>query len=1137
MDHPHIAKVLDAGTTERSRPYFVMELVKGVPITRFCDERRLDPRARMGLFIRVCQAVQHAHQKGVIHRDLKPSNVLVGIFDGQPWPKVIDFGVAKATKHKLTESTLFTGFGAVVGTPEYMSPEQAQLDNLDIDTRSDIYSLGVLLYELLTGTTPLDRKQLKEAALLEVLRAIREEEPQRPSCRLTTTDELPAIAASRNVEPRRLSGLVRGELDWIVMKAIDKDRRRRYATAGGLADDVSRYLEHEPVEAGPPSSWYWIRKFAQRNRAAMAAVAIGAAALVSVAVLAVLYAQKQHHFAVEQARARNEITVLASQLGKEKESLRMTLAGSNRLLAIRNFDRGQDAFEKGQIGPGLLWMIESWRSAIAAGDPAWQHAARANLAAWQSDHPRLKAVLSHSSPVEAAAFSPDGKMIVTGGDDHKAQVWDAATARPVGPSLRHEGEVASVAFSPDGKTILTGSSDKTARRWDTATGRQIGSPLQHGDVVTSVAFSPDGKTLITGCGDGKVRRWDALTGRPLGLPFQHHASVVSVAFSPDGKTVLTVSIDLKAWRWDAMTGQRVGGPFGQHSMVRSLATGPDGRRIITGSQDGSATLWDAATGQLMGALLNRHTDRVRGVAFSPDGKMVLTASTDRTAQLWDARSRQPLGRPMQHEGPVVGVSFSPDGKTILTVSSDRTARIWDADLARGRRVTFLDRAIGPAVFNPDGKTIISSREDGTVQLWDMAARQFRGASLTSRIFTRFVAVRPDGKILLTHDSDGRVQRWDASSGRPIGPPLINDLPHTALAFSPDGKTILTGGQDRNIRLWDAATGGLLHPPFPQPGTVDAVAFCPDGSSFVTGYDIGAAQLWNLASLTPIGQPFPHPGCVSAVAFSPDGKILVTGCEDSKARLWDVSTRALLVQPLRHQRWVWSVAFSPDGRTVLTGSDDGTARLWDVATGVPLGPVLRTSAKLEFVAFSPDGKHLLTSGWARTQVFPHASELPDDLDRVLARVETLTGLTLDAQQGSIRVLDNAAWLETRERLNQLGGPPETDGDEVFAPILPGIDAAPPDPSRTELHWQRFKATLDEFFREWFGPGWRTSSLTRPSAGPIRQVPELHPHRVESPSMARLALALINAYLFAMEWSGPLGISMEMRRPPQQPKASR
>jgi serine/threonine protein kinase len=251
-----------------------MELVKGVPITRFCDEKRLTPRERLELFVPVCQAVQHAHQKGIIHRDLKPSNVLVGIYDGVPVPKVIDFGVAKATGQKLTEATLFTGFGVVVGTPEYMSPEQAQLDNLDIDTRSDIYSLGVLLYELLTGTTPLNHKRLKKAALLEVLRVIREEDPPRPSTRLGTTEELPSIAACRNLDPRKLTGLVRGELDWIVMKALEKDRARRYETANGLAADVRRYLEDEPVQACPPSARYRLGKFVRRNRPALIAVGL-----------------------------------------------------------------------------------------------------------------------------------------------------------------------------------------------------------------------------------------------------------------------------------------------------------------------------------------------------------------------------------------------------------------------------------------------------------------------------------------------------------------------------------------------------------------------------------------------------------------------------------------------------------------------------------------------------------------------------------------------------------------------------------------------------------------------------------------------------------------------------------------------
>ena len=267
MDHPNIAKVFDAGTTATGQPYFVMELVKGVPITRYCDG------SSPALFVPVCQAVQHAHQKGIIHRDLKPSNVLVAVYDDQAVPKVIDFGIAKATGQQLTERTLFTEIGQVVGTLEYMSPDQAGLNQLDIDTRSDIYSLGVLLYELLTGTTPLERKRLKAAALLEMLRLIREEEPPEPSTRLSATDELPSVAANRGQEPKQLSGLVRGELDWIVMKSLEKDRNRRYETANGFAQDIQRYLADEAVQACPPSAWYRFRKFSRRNKTGLTAAA------------------------------------------------------------------------------------------------------------------------------------------------------------------------------------------------------------------------------------------------------------------------------------------------------------------------------------------------------------------------------------------------------------------------------------------------------------------------------------------------------------------------------------------------------------------------------------------------------------------------------------------------------------------------------------------------------------------------------------------------------------------------------------------------------------------------------------------------------------------------------------------------
>ena len=314
MDHPNIAKVLDAGTTKDGRPYFVMELVKGIPITRFCDDRRLTTRERLALAIPVCQAVQHAHQKGVIHRDIKPSNVLIALYDGKPVPKVIDFGVAKATGPKLTDQTLYTEFGAVVGTVEYMSPEQAELNQLDIDTRSDIYSLGVLIYELLTGSTPLERKRLKQAAVLEVLRLIREEEPPRPSLRISTTAELPSIAACRNVEPRKLSALMRGELDWIVMKALEKDRDRRYETANGLAADLRRYLDDEAVQACPPTAAYRLSKFAKKYRAALATACAFVLVLVGATVISLWQAVRAN-----QARAE-AVLAYAAETRQRREA-------------------------------------------------------------------------------------------------------------------------------------------------------------------------------------------------------------------------------------------------------------------------------------------------------------------------------------------------------------------------------------------------------------------------------------------------------------------------------------------------------------------------------------------------------------------------------------------------------------------------------------------------------------------------------------------------------------------------------------------------------------------------------------------------------------------------------------------------
>ncbi len=326
MDHPNIAKVLDGGTTADGRPYFVMELVKGVLITRFCDENQLTPRERLDLFIPVCQAVQHAHQKGIIHRDLKPSNVLVALYDDRPVPKVIDFGVAKATSQKLTERTMFTAFGSFVGTLEYMSPEQAKLNALDIDTRSDIYALGVLLYELLTGSTPLEKARLKEAALDELLRLIREEEPPKPSTRLSRSGEaLATISSRRGTEPAKLGKVLRGELDWIVMKALEKDRSRRYETASGLARDIQHYLADEPVEACPPSTGYRLRKLARKYRKPLAAATAFAVLLLAGAVVSTWQAVRATRAEKEARAAEDEATKERDRTRTEKENTQAAL--------------------------------------------------------------------------------------------------------------------------------------------------------------------------------------------------------------------------------------------------------------------------------------------------------------------------------------------------------------------------------------------------------------------------------------------------------------------------------------------------------------------------------------------------------------------------------------------------------------------------------------------------------------------------------------------------------------------------------------------------------------------------------------------------------------------------------------------
>jgi serine/threonine protein kinase len=489
MDHPNIARVLDAGTTDGDRPYFVMELVKGIPITTYCDQRRLSTRERVQLFVPVCQAVQHAHTKGIIHRDLKPSNVLVALYDGKPVPKVIDFGVAKAMGQKLTERTLFTDFGTVVGTLEYMSPEQAEVNQLDIDTRSDSYSLGVLLYELLAGSTPLQRQRLKEGALLEALRLIREEEPPTPSQGLSTSQTLATLSAQRGTEPAKLARLMRGELDWIVMRALDKDRNRRYETANAFAADIGHYLHDEPVQAGPPGVAYRLRKFARRHRGPVLAAALVLAALVA------------------------------------------GVFGTTMAL-VRAVKSEQDA-------------LKGWAEANANAQKANAAAEREREARKRADNARHALQMDLASDLCARYDVSEAERVLDDVDGPFQQTWEQRhlrdwCQRKAFTLPAHQGEVTCVAISGDGRYIVSACQDGTVQVWDVATRQRKHTLKGHQAAIQGVAVSNDGGLIASASWDGMVKLWDAHTGRErLTLRGHECRKVHSVAISGDAQRIVS----------------------------------------------------------------------------------------------------------------------------------------------------------------------------------------------------------------------------------------------------------------------------------------------------------------------------------------------------------------------------------------------------------------------------------------------------------------------------------------------------------------------------------------------------------------------------------------------------------------------
>ena len=921
--------------------------------------------------VQVAEALEYAHEQGILHRDIKPSNLLLDA-RGHVW--VTDFGLAKTR-----DGDELTRTGDVVGTLRYMAPERF---NGWSDPRSDIFALGATLYELLTFQPAFDE-----------------------SDRIRLVDRL------LNASPpplRQLDRRIPRDLETIVLKALANVSAERYATARHLAEDLRRFIAGRPILARRSSAvergWRWCR----RNPAGALAAFVVATTLAAAALMSMVYANNQRS-------AANEIRNLAADLARERESLRTSLAESRRTLAIRHFDRSQTAFEKHQVGLGLLWLMASWRSAIEANDIDWQRAARANLSAWCGQHPRVAGVLSHEEPVDAAAFSPDGQTILTGGDDHVAILWNTETSRPIGRLPHHAAGVYSVAFSPDSKTVLTGDSDGTARLWDVATLKPVGPPLLHASDINSGAFSPDGKMVITGSRDNTARLWNATTGEPVGKPLYCQGAVTSVAFSPRGGIAAIGSRDRFVRIWNTSDGKQIGRPLQHKFEVLSLVFSPDGKLLLTGTGSGFAQFWDVDTGRQVGPTLHPHRGHVRAVAFSPDGQTYLTGSEDKSARLWDAATHKPVAPPFDHQGPVAAVAFRPDGTSFLTASSDHSVRVWDAvRIRKAADVRWKKVSAKTVALRADGKFLVNVDWQNFVRVCDVATGRQIGRKMRSRAPITSVACGPDNTILVVNNHKSVL--WDALAGKSIGQPLTHPEGASVAAFNPDGKTLITCGLDRTTRLWDAATGSPIGSPIKHAGTVDAVAFSPDGKTMLAGYDSGSAQAWDTTTWNTIGQALRHPGAVSAAAFSPDGTAVATGCEDGMARVWDARTGELRIPPLAHQAWVFGVAFSPDGSSILTGSRDYTARLWDVATGQPIGPPFpNPDSQVTRVAFGADGRFILVIGWdGVANTFELAPQLPDDPEHVTALIETMIGLRLDAARGTISVLDNTTWRAQRDK---------------------------------------------------------------------------------------------------------------------------
>jgi eukaryotic-like serine/threonine-protein kinase len=980
MDHPNIAKVLDAGTTEIGRPFFVMELVRGIRITEYCDQANLTTKERLDLFIKVCQAIQHAHQKGIIHRDIKPSNILVMMHDGVPVPKVIDFGIAKATVGQtLTDKTLYTQLQQFIGTPAYMSPEQAEMSGLDIDTRSDIYSLGVLLYELLAGSTPFDANELMSRGIDAMRKTIREKEPVRPSTRLATLkgEELTTTAKRRSADTSKLLHQLKGDLDWIVMKCLEKDRTRRYETASGLAADLKRHLENEPVVARPPSAAYRFQKAIRRNKLAYAAAAAVTAALLVGTAVSVWQARVAIHALTETEKLR-----VAAQQERDKATLAQTEAERQRNSAeiarqnaqaesyAADVSLADEAMKANDVGHARQ-LLDRHRPARGEPDPRnweWRYL-------WQKCRgDAVLKFLAQTNGFANAAVSHDGNWLAVGGMVvANISIFDisAVNAPRIVASLpqANDGLLACsprdpiLAYSDYRESFQTNKN--RVHLWNFQTQTEVAT-LGLTNSCEALAFSPDGERLVTLTGypartKALLTEWRCSDGAKLkSVPIRNPPAEPLgdfLAFAPDlslaayGRTsnnLYVVDLAGGTNRWKTKT---------QSSLCdfTLAAISPDGKLLVAAEQNGPSEallhFWDMAAGKETQAPFTPQQDWIRVLRFLPDSRTLVSAGEDHTIRLWDVsdpRNIRAKGhRLLGHQSGIYSVAALADGKTLISGENDGSVCVWDITGERRDESETILPAEGPFIFAADGQSLFAIETNSVVQ-WHGPRFEAR-----THLFDKpsdagdqydFSA---DGRLLVTVSTNGVLQLCDMQQGR-----LVRQFgkypPGRVLRPFRLGRKTLVAGNTNQTELWDLDTFQIIRS-WPR-GNSQLFGISDDGQWVVMSDYTGMFTRANILTGDSMSRKL-NINAVMDLDIMEDGRLFVASSYLGYAQVWETKSFQLVATVGSRRHPLWPDRFSPDGTRVLTG-DYGisTLRLWDVKTEREL----ITFPERADARFSPDG---------------------------------------------------------------------------------------------------------------------------------------------------------------------------------------